>query len=66
MHSFINYSTHVFQLWADLNQISDQKMLEMSIAEYNQRTTALWEMLMMFEMQLVDQLEVNNVFLIVI
>ncbi|KAK2169906.1 hypothetical protein LSH36_6g13046 [Paralvinella palmiformis] len=54
IEDFLDYKK---KLWADLNQISDQKMLEMSIAEYNQRTTALWEMLMMFEMQLVDQLE---------
>ena len=44
----------------ELNQISDQKVLEMRIAEYNQHTTELWEALMMLEMQLVDQLEVQK------
>jgi len=45
------------KLWLELNQISDQKVMEMRIAEYNQQTTELWEALMLLEMQLVDQLE---------
>ena len=40
-------------------QISDQKVLEAKISEYNVKVTELWDGLMGLEMQLVDQLEVT-------
>merc|ERR1711894_208112 len=45
------------KLWIELAQIADQKMLEMSIGDYQQKVTDLWEALMGLEMQLVDQLD---------
>lgn len=45
------------KLWVELNTISDQKIVEMKINEYNESTTDLWDSLMGLEMQLVDQLE---------
>ncbi len=49
------------QLWLELVQITDLKIQEEKIAEYNLRTTGLWDALMELEMQLVDQLEVDVV-----
>ena len=49
----------VLQLWDEVNQISDSKVLEMKIADFNGKVSELWDALMGLELQLVDQLEVH-------
>ena len=51
----------VLQLWDEVNEISDSKMLEMKIADFNGKVSELWDTLMGLELQLVDQLEVSLV-----
>ena len=50
----------LWQLWLELGQISDQNVLEIKVQEYGSQVSELWEALMGFEMQLVDQLEVSQ------
>nr|KAG5697853.1 hypothetical protein BaRGS_017110 [Batillaria attramentaria] len=45
------------KMFADLSQVTDPKLLETRIQEYNTRVTELWDKLMGYELQLVDQLE---------
>ncbi|KAK3089457.1 hypothetical protein FSP39_003766 [Pinctada imbricata] len=52
--NFTNMKKKVLQ---ELAQISDQKMLEQRVSEYNKQITELWDHLMGLELQLVDQLE---------
>ena len=48
-----------FQVLQELIQISDQRLLEQQVSEYNQQISELWDKLMGYELQLVDQLEVD-------
>ena len=43
----------------ELSQISDQKLLETKVNDYNKQVSELWDKLMELELQLVDQLEVK-------
>ena len=52
----------VLQLWQELNQIQDASILEVKVTEYNQKVAELWDNLMGYEMQLVDQLDVRTFF----
>ena len=52
------YICFIIQLWDEVNQISDSKVLEMKIADFNGKVSELWDALMGLELQLVDQLEV--------
>ncbi|KAL8623453.1 hypothetical protein ACOMHN_061966 [Nucella lapillus] len=45
------------QLFAELSQVTDPKLLEQRVSEYNTHVTELWDKLMGLELQLVDQLE---------
>lgn len=44
-------------IFADLVQLTDIKMVDNKLQEYNDEVTALWDKLMGLELQLVDQLE---------
>ena len=46
------------QVFGDFAVITDPKMLENKVQEFNNEVTKLWDNLMGFELQLVDQLEV--------
>ena len=45
-------------MFLELQQMTDPKILETKVGEYNACVTELWDKLMGLEMQLVDQLEV--------
>ncbi|KAJ8318627.1 hypothetical protein KUTeg_003718 [Tegillarca granosa] len=45
------------RLLQEMLQITDQKMLESKVNDYNQQVSELWDKLMGLELQLVDQLE---------
>lgn len=45
------------QMFLELSHMSDPKMLEQKVSEYNTLVTDLWDKLMGYELQLVDQLE---------
>ena len=45
-------------MWQELGGLTDPAVLEDKVADYNVKVNQLWEDLMCFEMQLVDQLEV--------
>ncbi|XP_070188419.1 dynein regulatory complex subunit 3-like [Littorina saxatilis] len=45
------------RLFAELTHVSDPKLLEQKVNEYNAHVTELWDTLMGLEVQLVDQLE---------
>lgn len=47
------------QVFQEVGQIGDQKLLEAKIADYNKEVSDLWDKLMGLELQLVDQLEVG-------
>ena len=47
------------QLWAELSQVTDQKVMDVKIDEYSAQVSILWDTLMGLELQLVDQLEVR-------
>ena len=49
---------HSFQVLSELVNCTDQETAEKRIAELSDSITALWDILMGLEMQLVDQLEV--------
>ena len=49
---------HSFQVFSELVNCTDQETAEKRIAELSDSITALWDILMGLEMQLVDQLEV--------
>ena len=46
------------QAFAELNQITDQTILDNKVTDYNKEVSELWDKLMGLELQLVDQLEV--------
>lgn len=48
----------IFQVFSELITVSDHVTVEKKLAELSDGITALWDVLMGFEMQLVDQLEV--------
>ena len=48
------------QMFAELAHVTDPKLLEQKVSEYNALVTELWDKLMGFEVQLVDQLEVGT------
>ena len=48
----------MFQAFAELNQITDQTVLDTKVRDYNKEVDELWDKLMGLELQLVDQLEV--------
>lgn len=45
------------KLFADLSHVTDPKILEAKVQEFNVHVTELWDKLMGYELQLVDQLE---------
>lgn len=45
------------KLWVEMTHITDQKILETKMADYNKDVHELWDKLMALELQLVDQLE---------
>ena len=47
------------QAFAELNQITDQSLLDTKVQEFNRGVSELWDRLMGLELQLVDQLEVG-------
>ena len=47
------------QAFAELNQITDQSLLDTKVQEFNRGVSELWDRLMGLELQLVDQLEVR-------
>lgn len=49
----------MFQLFQEVAQITDPKILDTKLADYQTRTSDLWDQLMGLELQLVDQLEVS-------
>ena len=49
-------------MFADFALITDPKMLDNKVQEFNDEVTKLWDNLMGFELQLVDQLEVRDLF----
>jgi hypothetical protein len=48
-----------FQLFQELPQITEQKLVETSITDYHNEVSELRDKLMGYELQLVDQLEVS-------
>lgn len=59
MKSIEEFLSYKKWLWQELAQISDQKVLEAKISEYNLKVKELWDTLMGLEIQLVDQIEVS-------
>jgi hypothetical protein len=49
------------KLWTELSHITDQRVLDAKVSEYNNKVKEVWDQLMGLEMQLVDQLEVGLV-----
>jgi SMC interacting uncharacterized protein involved in chromosome segregation len=49
---------NIFQIFAELNHITDNSLLDQKVKEYNKDVTELWDKLMGLELQLVDQFEV--------
>lgn len=45
----------------EMSQMSDPKMLEQCVKDYNDRIQDLWDKLMCLELQVVDQLEVTRI-----
>lgn len=45
------------RMFTELGQVTDPKMMEQRVSEYNNHVTELWDKLMGLELQLVDQLE---------
>lgn len=56
----------LFQAFAELNQITDQSLLDTKVRDFNKEVSELWDKLMGLELQLVDQLEVRYVYLIIL
>lgn len=54
INSFMEYKK---QLWQELSQVSEQKIMDVKVDEYSARVSTLWDELMALEIQLVDQLE---------
>ena len=54
-----NVSKLFIQEFADLATSVDPAVVEKKIGQVNNEVSAVWTMLMGYEMQLVDQLEVN-------
>lgn len=54
IENFMNIKKKAF---AELNQITDQSLLETKVQEFNRGVSELWDRLMGLELQLVDQLE---------
>ena len=51
---------HVFfQVFAELNHITDSNLLDQRVKDYNKEVKDLWDKLMALELQLVDQFEVS-------
>ena len=46
-------------MFTELTHVTDPKVLEQKVSEYNALVTELWDKLMGYEVQLVDQLEVG-------
>lgn len=53
----------VFQVFAELNHITDSNLLDQKVQEFNKEVTELWDKLMALELQLVDQFEVQIIHL---
>lgn len=52
---------NLFQMLQEMSQMSDPKMLEQCVKDYNDRIQDLWDKLMCLELQVVDQLEVTRI-----
>ncbi|XP_077980345.1 dynein regulatory complex subunit 3-like isoform X2 [Glandiceps talaboti] len=52
-----NFLAYKKKLFTDLPLVSDQKVLDARIDEYHKEVNSIWDSLMGFELQLVDQLE---------
>ncbi|XP_060081778.1 dynein regulatory complex subunit 3-like [Ylistrum balloti] len=57
MQAINNFMVVKKRTMQELSQISDQKVLESVVADYNKQVSELWDKLMGLELQLVDQLE---------
>ena len=57
-HTLMIDSYFLPQAFAELNQITDQTILDNKVTDYNKEVSELWDKLMGLELQLVDQLEV--------
>lgn len=52
-----NFMTMKKKVFAELNHITDNNLLDQKVKEYNKEVTELWDKLMALELQLVDQFE---------
>ena len=58
LYSSSHFYSFLPQAFAELNQITDQTILDNKVTDYNKEVSELWDKLMGLELQLVDQLEV--------
>lgn len=57
MKAVEEYMLEKKRMSTELGQVTDPKLMEQRVSEYNTRVTELWDKLMGLELQLVDQLE---------